>query len=74
MMSIENFKANVKTSIRKASFKNLNGEKARISKIMHIYHEALELQHYLSQKALEVSEAKLLIRLRSRMTNVKVVL
>ena len=72
MMSIENFKAKVKTSIRKAALKYLNGEKARMSKIMHISHEALELQHYLSPTTLEVSEAKLLFQLRSRMTNVKV--
>ena len=71
-MSIKNFKAKVKTSIRKAAFRYLNGEKARMSKIMHISHEALELQHYLYPTALELSEAKLLFQLRSRMTDVKV--
>jgi hypothetical protein len=56
IMSIENFKAKVKTSIIKAAIKYLNGEKAIMSKIMHISHEALEHQHYLSPTTLEVSE------------------
>ena len=71
-MSIEEFKAKVKTSVKNSALKYLNSEKARMSKIMYISHDALELQPYLSPTVLEVSEAKLLFQLRSRMTNVKV--
>ena len=38
-MSIENLKAKVNASIRKAALMYLKGDKFRMSKIMHISHE-----------------------------------
>ena len=71
LMSIENFKAKVKTAVSQAAFLYLSCEKAKLSKIMDVPHTAFKLQNYLQPMALDVQDSKLLFQLRSRMVEVK---
>jgi hypothetical protein len=71
MMSKEPFKEIVKASISKAAFIYLTDEKAKLSKIMNVSHNDVNLQPYFNPMSMDVDEAKFLFLLRSRMVEVK---
>ena len=71
-MSIEKFHKIVQIGIRRAAFKYLSMEEAKLSKIMVVPHSELKLQKYFQPLAMmDVQDAKLLFQLRSRMLDVK---
>ena len=71
MMSKETFKEIVKASISKAAFIYLTDEKEKLSKIMNVSHNDVNLQPYFNPMSMDVDEAKFLFLLRSRMVEVK---
>jgi hypothetical protein len=66
------FKSDVKKEIVKDALKYLNHEKSSHSKVLHIVHEKMELQDYLSPgSGLGSHEAKFIFLLRTRMLDIK---
>ena len=71
-MSVDAFRAQTKKAIKMAAFAYLCSEKARLSKIMLVSHNDLEMLQYLQPSVLENVQAKLVFQLKSRMVEVKV--
>ena len=70
-MSKEEFKKKVSSAVQKAGFWFLSSEKLKMSKVMSVQHESLSLQEYFHPSFLNIQEAKMLFRIRSRMVDVK---
>ena len=71
IMSKEVFKEKVSSAVQKAGFQFLSSEKLKMSKVMSEQHESFSLQEYFHPSFLNIQEAKMLFRIRSRMVDVK---
>ena len=71
IMSKEVFKERVASAVQKAGFQFLSSEKSKMSKVMSVQHESLSLQEYFLPSFMNIQEAKMLFRIRSRMVDVK---
>ena len=71
IMSKEVFKGKVSSAVQKAGYQFLSSEKLKMSKVMNVQHESLSLQEYFTPSFLNIQEAKMLFRIRSRMVDVK---
>ena len=65
-MSVKEYKALIKSQVKKSAFKYLLEEQKRHSKVDHIKYEKLEIQPYLCSPLFSRKEQSTLFRLRSR--------
>ena len=71
-MSKDVFRGKVMSAVRIAAFTYLCSEKAKLSKVMDVFHESFRIQDYFHPSGIKSTEAKLLFQLRSRMVEVKI--
>ena len=67
----ETFKKVVNEKVKEAALKYLNEEKSKHTKVLHIVHNEMKLQEYLSPNEIRIQEAKFLFLIRCRMLEVR---